>query len=121
MKPHVASLLHAVVLIAISAWGYLSSDTPSFTALIPAAFGVLLLLCVPGVKKENKVVAHIAVGLTAVLAFALVMPLRGAIGRSDSLAIARVSVMLAATAITLVVFVRSFINARKMQTESEQT
>ena len=113
MKPHVASLINAVVLIVFSAWGYLGSDDPSFTALIPAAFGVILLALNPGVKKENKVVTHIAVVLTLLLVVALFKPLTAAIDRGDQGATLRVGIMLVATIGALVLFVQRFIDARR--------
>ncbi len=112
-KPHVASLAHALVLLTMSAWGYLGSADPSFTALIPGVFGVLLLACFPGVRAENKVIAHVAVGLTALIALALFMPLKGAFGRGDMGAVLRVGVMLIASIAALASFVRSFIEARR--------
>lgn len=118
MKAHAVSLVHALILLAVSAWGYLGSETPSMTALIPGAFGVLLLACYPGVKAENKVAAHVAVVLTFVLLLALAMPLKGAIGRGDTLAIVRVGLMLAATAVALGAFVKSFLAARRARAES---
>ena len=65
-----ANILNSVCLIIIGLWGYLEVTSP--TALIPVGFGVALLLCVPGLKKENKVVAHIAVLLTLIILLALV-------------------------------------------------
>ncbi|MEM6274354.1 MAG: hypothetical protein AAF735_03845 [Myxococcota bacterium] len=115
MKPHIASLVNAAVLIAMSAWAYLSSDSPSPTALIPAAFGVVLLALYPGIKSANKIVAHVAVVLTLLLVFALFMPLRGAVGRGDALAILRVGLMLAATVVALVAFIKSFIDIRRQR------
>ncbi|MEM6474821.1 MAG: hypothetical protein AAF687_01500 [Pseudomonadota bacterium] len=108
-----ANLLNALVLIGISLGGYFASDTPSMTALIPAAFGVLLLACHPGVKTENKVVAHIAVLLTLLVIIALFMPLSGAISRDDNMAIFRIGAMQAASVIAMIAFIRSFIAARK--------
>ncbi|MEM7024422.1 MAG: hypothetical protein AAF637_17850 [Pseudomonadota bacterium] len=113
MKAHTASLVSALVLIVISAWGYVASATPSLTALLPAAFGLALLACYPGVKRENKVISHIAVLLTLVVFVALFTPLIGAIGREDTLAILRLVIMHAAAAIALVFFVKSFIDARR--------
>ncbi len=43
MKAHVASLINSGVLIGFGLWGYLGSETPSKTALIPVGFGVLIL------------------------------------------------------------------------------
>ncbi|MCH2084917.1 MAG: hypothetical protein MK226_21195 [Saprospiraceae bacterium] len=119
MKAHTASLLNAILLIAMSTWGYLSSDTPSTTALIPAIVGVILLLLNGGVKKENKVIAHIAVLLTLIILLGLAMPLMGAMGRGDNLAVIRVVIMILSTILALVYFVKSFIDARKNRAKQE--
>ena len=113
MKAHTASLINAVLLIVLPLWGYLSSETPSVTALIPAFIGVALLVMNYGVKKENKIIAHIAVLLTLVILFGLIKPLMGALGRGDGLAISRVLVMIISTVLAMVFFVKSFIDARK--------
>ncbi|MEM1088138.1 MAG: hypothetical protein AAGH90_10435 [Pseudomonadota bacterium] len=113
MKAHTASLINALTLIGMSAWAYFASETPSFTALIPAGFGLALVLCLPGVKAENKIVAHIAVILTLVVLLALFMPLRSALGRGDTLAILRVGLMMTTTAVAFMFFIKSFIDARK--------
>lgn len=119
MKPYLATAILSVILVAMSAWGYLGSETPSFTALIPAGFGVVLALCIPGVKKENKIAAHVAVVLVLVLILALFMPLKGAIGRGDTLAIVRVAVMLLAAIGTFVTYILSFVQARRDRAASE--
>ncbi|MEM9176850.1 MAG: hypothetical protein AAGC67_16635 [Myxococcota bacterium] len=119
MTAQLASLINAILLIALSAWGYLASDSPSVTALIPAAFGLVLIGCYGGVRDQNKVVAHVAVVLTLVVLLALVMPLRGAIGRADPAAITRVAVMMASSAFALVFFIRSFIAARRAREAEE--
>ena len=113
MKAHTISLISSVVLIVMSAWGYLSSDSPSLTALIPLFFGVVLLACYPGIKSENKIIAHVAVLLTLIVLVALFMPLKGAIGRDDSMAVVRIVIMISGTSLSMVAFVKSFISARK--------
>lgn len=113
MKPYIANLINAVVLIGLGLWGYLGSTSPSPTALIPVGFGVLFLLLHRGLRRENKSVAHVVVVSTLLLLVALIMPLRGALGRSDTLAAARVAVMLGGCLFALVVYVRSFIEARR--------
>ena len=113
MKAHTASLINALILIALSLWGYFSSETPSMTALIPTAIGVVLLALNNGVKKENKVIAHIAVLLTLLALIGLVKPLFGALERGDTMAVLRVAIMLFFTAIAMIRFIRSFIEARK--------
>ena len=64
-----ANIINSICLIVIGLWGYLEVSSP--TALIPVGFGAALILCTPGVKKENKVIAHIAVLLTLVILIAL--------------------------------------------------
>ena len=113
MKAHTMSLISSLILIIMSGWGYLSSASPSPTALIPLFFGVALLLCYPGIKKENKIIAHVAVLLTLIVLVALFMPLKGAFGRDDSMAIMRISVMIIGSAMSMTAFIRSFIAARK--------
>ena len=113
MKAHTASLINAVLLIVLPLWGYLSSETPSKTALIPAVIGIILIAMNTGVKKENKVIAHIAVLLTLLILIALIKPLMGAVGRGDGLAILRLAVMIISTALAMIFFVKSFIDARK--------
>ncbi|MDJ0979034.1 MAG: hypothetical protein QNI87_10930 [Erythrobacter sp.] len=113
MKAPTANLLNAFVLIAMSAWAYLSSVTPSLTAVIPGVFGMALLLCQQGVMRENKLIAHVAAGLTLVVFVALIMPLRGAFARGDTLAILRVAAMMATSWFAMIAFIRSFIAARK--------
>ncbi|MEM9148749.1 MAG: hypothetical protein AAGC57_21595 [Pseudomonadota bacterium] len=112
MKAHTASMINAVVLIACSAWAYLGG-AGSLTALIPAGFGVALLACHGGVRAENKGIAHIAVVLTLVVLIALVMPLRGALGRGDMLGGVRVGLMMLTSAVAMVFFVKSFVDARR--------
>ena len=113
MSPFLANIINAAVLILLSSWGYLSADAPSLTALIPAAFGLLLLACSPGVKTEHKMVSHIAVLLTLVIIIALFMPLKGAISREDTLAVSRVCLMLISSTLAMMFFIKSFIDVRK--------
>lgn len=113
MKAYVASLINAIVLIIFGVWGYFSSENPSGTAFIPVGLGVALLALNFGLKKENKVIAHIVVVLTLLVLGGLVKPLTGAFGREDSMAIFRVVFMMLTTVYAIITFVKSFINARK--------
>lgn len=113
MNAGTASLINAVLLIALSLWGYFSAVDPSPTAFIPTVIGVLLLLMNGGVRKENKVIAHIAVLLTVVVLFGLAMPLMGSMKRGDNMGLLRVGIMLLSTVFALVYFVKSFIAAKK--------
>ena len=113
MKAHTASLINALVLITMSAWGYFSSETPSITALIPGFIGVVLLAMNGGIRKENKVIAHIAVVLTLLAFFGLIKPLMGDKAASDNMAMMRILLMMGSTVLALVFFVKSFMDARK--------
>jgi len=109
MKPFQANLINAVILIGLGLWGYFSSESPSPTALIAPISGVLLLLMTSGIRKENKVIAHIAVVLTLLLFVALFMPLM----RQTGLPKMRIGVMMFSCLVALAVFIKSFIDARK--------
>lgn len=113
MKVHTISFVNALILVLFSGWGYLSSHTPSITALIPAILGAILLACNPGIKKENKIIAHLAVVITLIAFAGLFKPLTGVISRGDNLGLFRVAVMMLSTAVALVFFVKSFIDARR--------
>ena len=113
MKAHAASLVNAVILIGFGLWGYLGSETPSKTALIPVVFGAVLLSLYKGVEKENKIVAHIAVLLTLLILGGLVKPLTASFGRNDGMATMRVAVMMVSTIVALFFFIKSFIDVRR--------
>ena len=106
-----ANILNSICLIGVGLWGYLESS--SGTAIIPVVFGCALLFCAPGLKKENKVIAHIAVLLTFICLIGLFMPLKGAIGREETVGVIRVSVMILTSIIAMVYFIKSFIANRK--------
>ena len=138
MEASKANLINSITLITIGGWGYFSGS--SMTALIPVMFGVVLLLCNNGIKKENKLIAHLAVLATIICLLGLFMPLKGAlenwqsidenldnlkegfVSERDSLnmelqsasgRVARVSIMIITCTIAIVSFVQSFIKARR--------
>jgi protein-S-isoprenylcysteine O-methyltransferase Ste14 len=113
MKPFQVNLFHSIILIVTGTLGYFLSEKPSPTTFIPVAFGVILLLMNAGLKKENKTIAHLVVLLTLLITIALVMPLKGAIGRQESGPILRVSLMLIASVAALGLYIKSFVEARK--------
>jgi hypothetical protein len=111
-----ANLINSVCLIAIGLWGfleyYLDGDIQK-TALIPVGFGAALILCSSGVRKENKVVAHIAVLLTLLILIALVgMRLPKSLNQGG-LGLLRVLLMIGTSTFSMVYFVKSFIANRK--------
>ena len=118
LNAHKASLINAISLILIGGFGYLQSDTPSPTALIPVVVGALLIAMNKGVKDENKIIAHIAVLLTLIMLLGLAMPLMGSLKRGDTQGTIRVIVMIFTTIGALFYFVKSFIDARKSRASS---
>jgi high-affinity Fe2+/Pb2+ permease len=115
MKPAIANLLNAIVLITAGLYGYFgisaADGTHSLTALIPAAFGVVFLLMHKGIANSNKVIAHIAVVLTLLL---LVMCVMRFIKVEDWNAKKYLFLAcIVSNAIALIAFVLSFVNARK--------
>jgi len=111
MKIAFYNTLNSIVLIALGLWGYIDVQSP--TALIPVGFGVILLLCGNGLKKENKIISHVAVLLTLVILVALVgMRLPKSLV-SGGLGLVRVSAMILTSILSMVAFVLSFIKARR--------
>ena len=119
MKTHQANLLNSITLILMPLWAYLTFegtvDKPeqSVTAFIPLFFGVVLLLCNGGIKKENKIIAHIAVLATLIALLGLTMPLKAAVADGRTLSIIRVAAMLLTGSLAMISFIKSFIAARK--------
>ena len=114
MKPYIANLINAGVLIAVGLLGYFGLETKAPTALIPVGFGALFLIMHPWMKKENKVVAHIVVVLTLLLILMLMgMPLRKAIANSNTGATVRLGAMILAGIFAMVSYIKSFRDVRK--------
>jgi hypothetical protein len=77
-NPHSVNLVYSFFLIAAGIIGfvlrYLEANDFQYTALIPSLFGIVLLSLGQGIKRENRIISHVAVLLTLVLAvFTLVM------------------------------------------------
>ena len=112
MKASTASLLNAIILISMGAWGYFESESKAITALIPVIIGLILLLVNKGVKNENKALAHVAVLLTFLILLGLIKPLMGAFERENAYAIIRVLLMIISSLWAMISFIKSFISAR---------
>jgi hypothetical protein len=115
MKAATANLFNALVLIAAGVYGYFcitaSDGSHSWTALIPAAFGLLFLILHKGVASGNKIIAHTVVVLVLVLLVMCIMRFVKVDGWN-----AKKYVFLAciiSNAIALIAFIGSFITARK--------
>ena len=120
MKTYQANLINGVVLISMSLWAYLSFEgtiekpQQSITALIPLILGVILILCNKGIKKENKVIAHIAVFVTLIAILGNVSkPLISAIEEGRKMGILRICLMILTSVLAMITFIKSFISAKK--------
>ena len=113
-----SNILNGAVLLLFGLWGYLASDTPSTTALIPVFIGATLLALHPGLTKENRSAAHMVALLTVLIIFGLVKPLMGVFERGDALGIFRVLTMMATSILAFSHFFRAFLrNRAKKQQE----
>jgi peptidoglycan/LPS O-acetylase OafA/YrhL len=115
MKPVVVNFLNALVLIAAGLYGYFmvaaSDGTHSKTALIPAAFGLLFIILGAFWAKAPKVVSHIIVVLTLVLLIMCSMRFAKVEGWNEKKYLFLACII--SNAIALIVFIKSFIDARK--------
>ncbi len=111
MNTSTINIINSISLIAMGIWGYI--DVSSVTALIPTFFGVALILCTNGLKKENKMISHIAVLLTLLILGALLgMRLPKSIDQGG-IGLVRVLVMIGTSAVAMLFFINSFIKARR--------
>lgn len=113
MNAAIANLLNSIVLIVMGSWGAYATQLESKTALIPVIGGIILLACQKGVKSENKMIAHIAVLLTLILIIGIFRPFSGAMADGDTLGMVRTGAMLVTGVLSMIFFIKSFIDARK--------
>lgn len=113
MKAHNTSLINALILVIMGLWGYFESDSRPVTALIPVVVGIILVAINNGVKKENKIIAHIAILLTLIITIGLIKPFLGSLERGNITGIIRVSLMILTSLLAMIAFIQSFIAARK--------
>ena len=107
------NLINSIVLISISAWGYF--DTNSFTALIPAVFGVILFLLGTMLTNEKlvKLSAHLLVLFTLLILLALVIQVLPGVVERGGVGLIRVILMITSSSIAMFIFIKSFIDNRK--------
>ena len=111
MKPHFLNLVNALVLVLLGGWGYLEKDSP--TALIPVFIGAILWLQTPKMRVGDKNASHIAAALTLLITIGLFMPIRREMNVGDTMGVLRSMTMLGSCLLTLGVFVKYFMDARR--------
>ena len=105
--------MNAFVLMTVGLWGYLISETPSLTSLIPVFTGALLLTFIEKLRYGSKSFLRLSLILTTLVLFALIKHLIDALSHSDSGAIYRIGLMMLSCAATVGVFVRKYILVNK--------
>jgi hypothetical protein len=112
----------AVILIILGTGGFLLTGTQSITALIPAVFGLLLLICslIAGKETRQKLAMHIAQGIALLGLLGsvsglikLLMYLMGSGVLERPSAVVAQSIMALLCLIYLIFGIRSFIAARR--------
>ena len=106
-------MMNAFVLMTVGLWGYLLSETPSLTSLIPVFTGALLLTFIEKLRYGSKSFLRLSLIITALILIALIKPLTDALSRSESGAIYRIGFMMVSSAITVGFFVRKYIKVNK--------
>ncbi|MEM9326502.1 MAG: hypothetical protein AAGA85_12635 [Bacteroidota bacterium] len=107
-----SNLLNGTVLLLFGLWGYLTSESPSPTALIPVFIGATVLALHPGLRKDNRSAAHMVASLTVLMIFGLLKPLTGVIERGDTLGIFRVVTMICTSIFAFAQFTQAFLRNR---------
>ena len=107
------NLINSIALISMSAWGYV--DTDSFTALIPAFFGIILLILGTMLTNEKlvKLSAHLVVLFTLLILLALVIQVLPGVLERGGIGLIRVILMISTSSIAMIIFIKSFIDNRK--------
>lgn len=118
-KIHRINLTYSLLLIVSGLFGftahYVETGVWAFTALIPVLFGGILLPMTGGIRKNNRIIAHVVVVLTLVMGvMATVMLINNLnAGNAFNRKMAIFVVILAASLIALGFYIASFVAARK--------
>src|SRR5262245_58203402 len=119
------AVLFGVLLCGLGLVGYFSPDTlgksdaRSPTALIPAAVGVVLLICgliVTAAPKARKHAMHVAAAVALLGAIGGFMPLRKGLDLEKASVVSAI-LMISLCTIFVLLCVRSFVRARIARTE----
>ena len=128
MKPYQANLINVLALILMPVWALIVFEAPAddpdksnLTALIPVVFAVILFLCNGGLKKQNKFISHLAIIFTLITIIAIYMkPFSSALldyssinSTENIMRIVRSGVMILTGILSMIIFIKSFIAARK--------
>ena len=113
MNPKFANIMNSVALIIMGLWGFIDVSSP--TALIPTAFGILIFICFllsERNAKLNKIFSHVAILLTLLILFALIGTRLPKSIDDGGIGLLRVLIMIGTSILSIVIFIKSFIDAR---------
>ena len=122
-KPHIVNLIYSVFLMVAGITGFLLSYIYTgifhYTPLILPLFGLVLISLTGGIKRQDKILSHVAVMLTVILAlFVLIMLI---ININNGFMLNRKTVIfllvLILSIIVVTIYVVRFIRVRKGQIE----
>ncbi|MEM7242257.1 MAG: hypothetical protein AAF429_08735 [Pseudomonadota bacterium] len=113
MNVNFANTINAIVLIIMADWAYLSADVPHFMMLIPAIVGFILIFCNRGIKRDDKMIAHIAVLLTCLMLLSGLWYVVQGLRLGDMLMVLRNGAMSGTSILAMVYFIKSFRDARR--------
>lgn len=125
-KLYIINIYFSVLLIILGIYGlvarYLEMGDWQFTSLIPAVFGLILISMTGGMKRHNRIVSHIVVGLTFLLSLMVsVMLIRNLVADAEiDRKLIIFLIILLSSFITLGFYIASFISARKNKPGTEQ-
>ena len=109
-----ANLINSIVLITMGFWGFIELSSP--TALIPSVFGFILLICYFLSKLKpnlNKLLAHIVVLFTLLILISLTGVRLPTSIEDGGIGLLRVLAMISTSTYALIIFIKSFIDARR--------
>lgn len=118
-KPHIVNAVYSLFIIIIGIIGfflsYFEKQTFQYTALIPAVFGMILILFTKGIMKENKITSHLAVVITLIFTImVLVMLILNTVnGFELSLKVIIFILIFISSVITLGIYILRFVSIKR--------
>ena len=114
------NLINSIALISMSAWGYV--DTNSFTALIPAFFGIILLILGTMLTNEKlvKLSAHLVVLFTLLILLALVIQVLPGVLERGGIGLIRVILMISTSSIAMIIFIKMRLTVGALRSRRER-
>lgn len=118
-KLYRVNLIYSIVIIAAGIFGiltrYYEQGDWKFTALIPAAFGLILISMTGGIRKHKRSISHLVVVLTFILAIMVTVMMTLNLGRGGGTdrKFWIFLLILVASLIALGYYIASFIVARR--------